>query len=237
MMCFLWQHEMYLWYLPGTACLYSGPSPVDLACLRNHLLHACRYRYCGCHPQDTAVGKDITHYSFLSIRAVVYGIFHAYSHDTYILVVRCMKQNKDTVWSLVLLLVPGVLADPKYSYSCYIICMYVRIVNVCSSLKYFFYYFSRYLVVGSRYHFFFRFNNMRRNTCRSNFVQYQAKTWKQPCAAFRGQGDAAVRQIASMNDSYGYTILNCVWPHHSNIPQLAYYYYYDYCCYYYCYYY
>ena len=40
-----------------------------------------------------------------------------------------------------------------------------------------------------------------------------------------------------MNDSYGYTILNCVWPHHSNIPQLAYYYYYDYCCYYYCYYY
>ena len=53
-MCFLWQHEIYLWYLPGTACLYSGPSPVDLACLRNHLLHACRYWYCGCHPQDTS---------------------------------------------------------------------------------------------------------------------------------------------------------------------------------------
>ena len=62
---------------------------------------------------------------------------------------------------------------------------------------------------------------MRRNTRRSDFVQYQAKTWKQPCVAFRGQSDAAVRQIASMNDSYGYTIVNCVWPHYSSISQLA----------------
>ena len=72
-MCFLWQHEIYLWYLPGTACLYSGPSPVDLACLRNHLLHACRPWYCGCYPQDSAVGRNRTHYSFSGIRAVVYG--------------------------------------------------------------------------------------------------------------------------------------------------------------------
>ena len=71
--CFLRQHEINLWYLPGTACLYSGPSPVYLACLRNHLLHACRYGYCGCHLEGTAVGKDITHYSFSSIPAVVYG--------------------------------------------------------------------------------------------------------------------------------------------------------------------
>ena len=54
--------------------LYSEPSPADLACLRNHLLHACRYWYCGCHPQDTAVGRDRTHYSFPSIRAVAYGL-------------------------------------------------------------------------------------------------------------------------------------------------------------------
>ena len=72
-MCFLWQHGIYLWYLPGTACLYSAPSPADLACLRNHLLHACRYWYCGCHPQDIAIGRDRTLYSFSSIRAVVYG--------------------------------------------------------------------------------------------------------------------------------------------------------------------
>ena len=72
-MCFLRQHEIYLWYLPGTACLNAGPSPVDLACLRNHLLHACRYWYGGCHPQDTAAGRDRTHYSFSSIHAVVYG--------------------------------------------------------------------------------------------------------------------------------------------------------------------
>ena len=49
----------------------------------------------------------------------------------------CMKQNKDAVWSLVLLLVTGVRADPKYSYSYDIICMYVRIVTFDFSLKYF----------------------------------------------------------------------------------------------------
>ena len=52
------------------------------------------------------------------------GIFHACSYDTYILVVRCTSQNKDAVWSLVLLLVTGVRADPKYSYSYDIICVY-----------------------------------------------------------------------------------------------------------------
>ena len=70
MMCFLWQHDIYLWYLPGTACLYSGPPPVDLACLRNDLLHAWRCWYCGCHPQDTAVGRDRTHSE--GIRSRVY---------------------------------------------------------------------------------------------------------------------------------------------------------------------
>ena len=47
---------------------------------------------------------------------------------------------------------------------------------------------------------------------------------KQPCVAFRGPGDAAatVKQIASMNDSYGYTIVNLVWPHYSSsIAQLV----------------
>ena len=39
--------------------------------------------------------------------------------------------------------------------------------------------------------------------------------------AFRGQSYAAVRQIASMNDSYGYTIVNYVWPHYSSVTQLA----------------
>ena len=76
---------------------------------------------------------------------LVPGIFHAYSYDTYILVMRCMKQNKDAVWSLVLLLVTGVRADPKYSYSYDIICMYVRIVTFDFSLKYVFHFFSRYV--------------------------------------------------------------------------------------------
>ena len=40
-----------------------------------------------------------------------------------------MKQNKDAVWSLVLLLITGVRADPKYSYSYDVLCMYERIVT------------------------------------------------------------------------------------------------------------
>ena len=41
------------------------------------------------------------------------------------------------------------------------------------------------------------------------------------CGLSRCQGDAAVRQIASMNYSYGYTIVNCLWPRYSSISQLA----------------
>ena len=67
----------------------------------------------------------------------MYDIFHAYSYDTYILVARCMKQNKDAVWYLVLLLVTGVSADPKYSNSYDIISMYVSIVTFDFSLNYF----------------------------------------------------------------------------------------------------
>ena len=44
---------------------------------------------------------------------------------------------------------------------------------------------------------------------------------QQPCVAFRAQGDAAVRQIASTKDSYGYTIVDWVWPHYSSTSQLA----------------
>ena len=86
-----------------------------------------------------------------------------------------MKQNKDAVWSLVLLLVTGVRADPKYSYSYDIICMHVKIITFDFIFE-IFHFFSRYLVVRSRHDFFFGFNNMRSNTCRSDFVRYQAKT-------------------------------------------------------------
>ena len=50
-----------------------------------------------------------------------------------------MNQNKDAVWYLVLLLVTGVRADPKYSYLYDTICtgMYVRTVTFDFSLKYF----------------------------------------------------------------------------------------------------
>ena len=65
---------------------------------------------------------------FVFFMRLVPGIFLAYSYDTYILVVRCMKQkqNKDAVWSLVLLLVTGVRADPNYS-NCYIYICYIPV--------------------------------------------------------------------------------------------------------------
>ena len=46
---------------------------------------------------------------------------------------------------LVLLLVTGVRADPKYSYSYDIVCVYVRIATFDFSLKYVFQFFSRYV--------------------------------------------------------------------------------------------
>ena len=57
-----------------------------------------------------------------------------------------MKRNQDAEWSLVLLLVTGVRADPKYSYAYDIICMYVGIVTFDFSLKDFIF----YSVPGSR---------------------------------------------------------------------------------------
>ena len=69
-----------------------------------------------------------------------------------------MKQNKDAVWSLVLLFVTGVRVDPKYSYSYDIIFMYVRIVTFDFSLKYFIFLVGIWeSVVGTWYDFFFRF--------------------------------------------------------------------------------
>ena len=170
-MCFLWQHEIYFWYLPGTACLYSGPLPVDLACLRNHLLHACRYWYIGCHPQDTAVGGDITHYSFSSIQAVVHGfssnmrsksvglrrtstryfsrklVWYVHTRDTLYeakqgcgVVSFTAFSYGDACWSEVLVFIwyPMFVLEDCYFW------FFIEI----------FHFFSRYLVVGSRYDFF-----------------------------------------------------------------------------------
>ena len=150
--------------LPDTACLYSGPSPVDVACLRNHLLHACCYWYCACHQQDTAVWRNRTRYSFSNIRAVVYS-FSSNMHSNLfglrriVLVSFAFFKRTGTrmirtyssyvVWSKtkmrcgllyfeVLLLITGVRADPKYSYSHMMSHdMYVRIVTFDFSLKYF----------------------------------------------------------------------------------------------------
>ena len=54
------------------------------------------------------------------------------------------------------------------------------------------------------------------------FCSIPSENVKTAVCGLRGQGDAAVRQIASTNDSYGYTIVNCVWPHYySSISELA----------------
>ena len=41
------------------------------------------------------------------------------------------------------------------------------------------------------------------------------------CVAFRGQGDAAARQIVSLHDYYGYTVANWAWPQHSGTFNVA----------------
>ena len=117
-----------------------------------------------------------------------------------------MEQNKDAVWPLVLLLVNGcVLIQSTRTHMISYVCTWGLLLLILHRNILFF-----KSVPGSRYEysvrlFFFGFNNMRRNTFRSGFVRYKAKTWKKkkPCVAFRGQGDAAVWHFASMNDSYG----------------------------------
>ena len=53
------------------------------------------------------------------------------------------------------------------------------------------------------------------------FCSIPSENVKTAVCGLRGQDDAAVKQIASMHDSYGYRIVNCVWPHYRSILQLA----------------
>ena len=198
-------------------------SPVDLACLRNHLLHACSYWYCGCHPQDTAVRRERTHCSISSIRAVVHGFsrnmcstlvgLRHYSHQIFSRVLVWYVHTRRTLYKAKQGCGAVSCTTLSYGGACWREVLeltwfhtYVREDCYFGFFIEMFHFFSRYLVVGSRYDFFFGFNNMRRNTRRSDLVGYQAETWQQPCVAFRGQGGAAVRQFASMNDSYRFTI-------------------------------
>ena len=175
MICFLWQHEIHLWYLPGTTWLYWGPSPVDLACLRNHLLHARRYWYCGRHPQDTAVGRDITHYSFVSIRAVVYGLSSNYFQmKVRLLWDRGFHRNSSlqAAWDTSILFEAkqgcGVVSCTTFSYwgACWskvlVLIYMISYVRTWGLLLLIFHwnisFFFRNLVVGSRYHVFFSFS-------------------------------------------------------------------------------
>ena len=117
---------LILWLSPTTYCcrerqnslsvLEYTSSRVSFLCQYSQQVgwfatyYSCVYLYSSCDSYDTRY----------------FCTFHAHSYDAYILVVRCTKQNKDAVWSLVLLLVTGVRADPKYSYSYILYHMYVR---------------------------------------------------------------------------------------------------------------
>ena len=164
-MCYLWQHEMYLWYLPVTACLYSEPSPVDLACLRNHLLHACRYwccllsptRFCHAERQHSIFVLEYTSnpvwFLWKSLwnkkRELRDRVFHRNSP---------LQAAWDTSISHEAKQGCGVFFCPTFGFwgACWskvlvhkdIICMYVMIVTFDFSLKHLF--FCRYLVVGGR---------------------------------------------------------------------------------------
>ena len=166
--------------------LLSGSSPVDLACLRNHLLHACRYWYCGCRPQDTAVRRDRTHYSFSSIRAVVYcfssnmrnklvGLRRILLVCLFVFFMRLVPQvfftrtrmirtySSYVVWRETRMRC-GLLYHFRYWGACWsnvlvLIWYHMYVREDCSFWFYIkiFHFFSRYLILGSPYVFFFRF--------------------------------------------------------------------------------
>ena len=81
-------------------------------------------------------------------------------------------------------------------------------------------FFSRYLVVGSRYVFFSV--SITCGATHAGRILFDTKRKRENSRVWPFEvGDAAVRQVASMNDSYGLTIVNCVWPQYNSISQLA----------------
>ena len=79
------------------------------------------------------------------------------SFDTYILVVRCMKQNKYAVWSAVQRLVAGVCWSKVTKVLVLMYIWYHMYVREDCYFRFFieiFHFFSRYLVVGSRCDYF-----------------------------------------------------------------------------------
>ena len=129
--------------------------------------------------------------------------------------VRCMKQGCDvvscTIFSYWGACWPKLLVLISHH-------MYVREDCCFWFLTEFFPFFSKYLVVGNRYDFFCRFQCNSAQHMPVGFCSIPNENMK---TSFRVQGNAAVRQIASMNHSYGYSIVNCVWPRYSSISQLA----------------
>ena len=73
-------HDVFVWATWNVLVIFTrycmsllGAFSVDLAYLRNHLLPAFRYWYCGCYPLDTGVGRDISRYPFSSTQAGLNG--------------------------------------------------------------------------------------------------------------------------------------------------------------------
>ena len=105
---------LILWLSPTGYCCREGHSSLlVLECTSSRVWFLNQY--------SRQVGCFTTYDIILVFICISYTTraryFQSYSYDTYLLVVRCLKQNKDAVWSLVLLLVTEVRADPKYSYS------------------------------------------------------------------------------------------------------------------------
>ena len=192
MMCFLWQHDFFLWYLPGTACLYSGPSPVrrpgvspepSAARMPLLILWLLPTEYCCRERQNSLFVLQYTSSRvwFLAICAASWLVYDV----LFLCICIFLWHNRRTLYEAKQGC--GVVSSTTFSYrgACWskvlILIWYHTYVREDCYFWFFieiFHFLSRYLVVGSRYVFFFGFNNMRRNTCRSDFVRYQAKTWK-----------------------------------------------------------
>ena len=155
--------QFYLRYvLPRTACLYSGLSPVHVACLRDHLLHACRYWCGGCNPQDTAVERQNSLFVLDYTSSRIWFLYSTYykmktsagrSKISSKLIFAIYVRYFDLVWSKTRMRVVSCI-----TFSCWGVCWSEVLVLIwyhkyvrenCYfwfSLKYVFHFFRRYLV-------------------------------------------------------------------------------------------